>query len=401
MTTTSSGSTSRPWKRRVVTGDRLAQLRDPDGVGVAEHLGVEGLAGRRRSTGAGAGVEGCPATRLSRSPCVRRRLRRGGEEVHHVEGRHVGPARDGETLVHHLNLTAVAPCLCQHVGHGRRRAGAGDGRADGFAPVRDVFAEQVAASAGTGAAFAAWHDGRWVVDLWGGYADAGRTRPWARGHPGDALLGHQAVRGHLRAGAGRSRPGRPRRPDGDLLARAARGATVRQVLAHQPGTSSSTRPPAVDAFYDWDLMCGLLERQQPTWPPGTALGESALFYGHLLGQVVRRSTVVASARSCARRSAARTASTSTSAYTIAPAPGRRPDRLRRPIPRGTGARGRLMGRALANPPGALDPDVVNGTRWRQARDRPRSTGTARPGRSRGSTSRSRRAGCSPRPAGAR
>lgn len=35
-------------------------------------------------------------------------------------------------------------------------------------------------------------------------------------------------------------------------------------------------------------MCRLIVDQQPTWPPGTAHGESALFYGHLIGEVVRR-----------------------------------------------------------------------------------------------------------------
>lgn len=46
-----------------------------------------------------------------------------------------------------------------------------------FSDVREVFAEVLDAQPGTGASFAAWHDGRWVVDLWGGFADAARTRP--------------------------------------------------------------------------------------------------------------------------------------------------------------------------------------------------------------------------------
>jgi hypothetical protein len=37
--------------------------------------------------------------------------------------------------------------------------------------VQDCFAEVVG-----GAAFAAWCDGRPVVDLWGGHADLGRRR---------------------------------------------------------------------------------------------------------------------------------------------------------------------------------------------------------------------------------
>ena len=45
-----------------------------------------------------------------------------------------------------------------------------------FTGVRDVFADVLAGQPGTGASFAVWHEGDWVVDLWGGHADAG--------HPG-------------------------------------------------------------------------------------------------------------------------------------------------------------------------------------------------------------------------
>src|SRR6476659_6297419 len=55
------------------------------------------------------------------------------------------------------------------------------GRADDrFANVVAVMADVLAAQPGTGASFAVWHDGRWLVDLWGGYADAAHTRGWSR-----------------------------------------------------------------------------------------------------------------------------------------------------------------------------------------------------------------------------
>jgi CubicO group peptidase (beta-lactamase class C family) len=60
--------------------------------------------------------------------------------------------------------------------HGMDVHGSADGR---FGPVRDGFTEVVRAQPGTGAGFAAWCEGRLVVDLWGGYADAERRRPWA------------------------------------------------------------------------------------------------------------------------------------------------------------------------------------------------------------------------------
>jgi hypothetical protein len=52
----------------------------------------------------------------------------------------------------------------------------GGSLASEFAPVGDVFAGVLAEQLGTGAAVAAWHDGRWVVDLWGGRADAAGLR---------------------------------------------------------------------------------------------------------------------------------------------------------------------------------------------------------------------------------
>ena len=76
-----------------------------------------------------------------------------------------------------------------------------------------------------------------------------------------------------------------------------------------------------EAFYDWDLMCSLLAGQEPAWAPGTAQGESALFYGHLLGQVVRRVDGRSLGSSCARRSAARWTWTSTSGSVTPSWPG--------------------------------------------------------------------------------
>lgn len=41
-------------------------------------------------------------------------------------------------------------------------------------------------------------------------------------------------------------------------------------------------------MHDRDRMCALLAAQEPSWEPGTGHGESALFFGHLIGEVVRR-----------------------------------------------------------------------------------------------------------------
>ena len=65
-------------------------------------------------------------------------------------------------------------------------------------------------------------------------------------------------------------------------------ATVRHVLAHQAGVVALDAPAPTGLFYDWAGMCDRLAAQPPAWDPGAAHGESALFYGHLVGEPVRR-----------------------------------------------------------------------------------------------------------------
>ncbi|RYU08800.1 class A beta-lactamase-related serine hydrolase [Nocardioides iriomotensis] len=239
--------------------------------------------------------------------------------------------------------------------------------ADGFEPVREVFTDWVEASAGTGGGFAVWHDGRWVVDLVGGYADAARTRPW---QPDTLVMPYSVTkafaavtvlvlvdRGLVDLDA----------PMTTYWPRLPGGATVRQVLSHTSGHVLLDEPQPEEALYDWDLLCDALERQQPAWQPGTAIGESALFYGHLLGQVVRAVD-------------GRTLGTFLCEEVCVPhGLDFHVGVLEADLPRVADLTGYdaalrayleqregLMVPALSNPPGALDPDVVNGDRWRRA-----------------------------------
>src|SRR5579872_912442 len=51
---------------------------------------------------------------------------------------------------------------------------------DKFAPVREAFEANLAGGADVGASFCATVDGETVVDIWGGFADEARTRPWEK-----------------------------------------------------------------------------------------------------------------------------------------------------------------------------------------------------------------------------
>lgn len=64
--------------------------------------------------------------------------------------------------------------------------------------------------------------------------------------------------------------------------------TFADVLGHRAGLASIPPPGTVAALLDWDGTVAGLASATPDWPPGTASGEHALTYGHLIGEVVRR-----------------------------------------------------------------------------------------------------------------
>ena len=49
-----------------------------------------------------------------------------------------------------------------------------------FEPVRATLADQLETGADVGASVAVFLHGEPVVDIWGGWADAEKTRPWER-----------------------------------------------------------------------------------------------------------------------------------------------------------------------------------------------------------------------------
>jgi CubicO group peptidase (beta-lactamase class C family) len=239
--------------------------------------------------------------------------------------------------------------------------------AESFSGVRDLFAQVLAGQPGTGASFAVWQDGEWVVDVWGGYADSAHTRPWQQ----DTLVMPYSVTKPFAALCVLTLADRGLvdldAPMQRYWAELRAAATVRDALAHRAGIVVLDADAPQEAFYDWDLMCSLLAVQEPSWPPGSAQGESALFYGHLLGQVVR----AVDGRTLGRFLSEEICTPHELDFHI----GLDDDLLTR-VADLTGFgddfaasqqdRTDLYRRAIENPPGARDPRVVNSERWRRA-----------------------------------
>jgi CubicO group peptidase (beta-lactamase class C family) len=236
-----------------------------------------------------------------------------------------------------------------------------------FESVRECFAGIIDAQPGTGAAFAAWCDGRPVVDLWGGYSDAGRQRPW---QPDRLVMPYSVSKPFVAACA--LRLADAGRLDLDAPVRQywpgfQAGGTVRHLLSHQTGIVKLDRPAPTEAFYDWDRLCELLAAERPSWEPGTAHGESALFYGHLVGELVRR----VDGRSPGQflREEICEPLDLDFAFGLNAAQQSRAVELtglREQLSANAADRPELYRLAVSNPPGAQDPAVVNGARWRAA-----------------------------------
>jgi CubicO group peptidase (beta-lactamase class C family) len=161
-----------------------------------------------------------------------------------------------------------------------------------FARVREAFEAGFTAGREVGASFAATVDGRFVVDLWGGHADAARTRRWER----DTIVNvfsttkaMTALAAHVLADRGLLDVDAPvARYWPEFAASGKKGIPVRHLLTHQSGLAALREPLPTEALYDWPRMTAALAAETPWWEPGSVSGYHAITYGYLVGEVVRR-----------------------------------------------------------------------------------------------------------------
>ncbi|MFE2941963.1 serine hydrolase domain-containing protein [Streptomyces sp. NPDC059255] len=165
---------------------------------------------------------------------------------------------------------------------------------DRFAAVRAAFERNFRDRGDVGAAVTVRVEGRAVVDLWGGWADAARDRPWTREtvvNVWSTTKGATALCAHLLIDRGLLDPDAPVAAYWPEFAAAGKEAvTVRQLLAHRAGLAGPREPHSLDLLYDWESTTSRLAATEPWWEPGTGSGYHALTYGFLVGEVVRRIT---------------------------------------------------------------------------------------------------------------
>jgi CubicO group peptidase (beta-lactamase class C family) len=163
---------------------------------------------------------------------------------------------------------------------------------DKFAAAKAAFEANFENGSDIGASFCATVNGETVVDLWGGYADPEKTRPWEK----DTIVNVYSTtktmtaltalliadRGELDFDA----PVAKYWPE--FAAGGKAGVKVSHLMAHSAGLSGWREPITTKDLYDWEKMTSLLAAQAPLWEPGTQSGYHAITQGYLVGEVIRR-----------------------------------------------------------------------------------------------------------------
>jgi len=164
--------------------------------------------------------------------------------------------------------------------------------APGFEPVADAFARNFAELGELGAAFAAMHEGRPVVDLWGGVADDATGRPWRE----DTLqLVFSGTKGLValcvtmlidRGLVGLDDPVCRHWPE--FAAAGKQAITIAEIVSHRARLPGVRADHGEREFLDPRHMAALLADQALETDPRAAAIYHALTYGWLCGELIER-----------------------------------------------------------------------------------------------------------------
>ncbi|MFW5418187.1 beta-lactamase family protein [Nocardiopsis sp. CNT-189] len=237
---------------------------------------------------------------------------------------------------------------------------------EGYGEVRRVFQRLVDDGRETGAGVSVWKDGREVVRLSGGWADAGRVRPWQAGTMvrtysvskpfaalaalvavADGALGlDDPIAGHWR----------------EYGVRGKDRTTLRHLLTHRAGQPRFPESAAALDPLDGAALRRALAEAAPEYPPGTAIGEHALTYGHLIDGVLRASTGASLGEVFDTR--VRPALGLDARFAVPEEELHRVADLEHAVPEWP----RLLPAEpwLRTPPGPLDPELANSREWRRS-----------------------------------
>jgi CubicO group peptidase (beta-lactamase class C family) len=161
-----------------------------------------------------------------------------------------------------------------------------------FNRIRDLFQERLNSGDELGASLCVNIDGKNVLDIWGGYADAAKTRPWEE----DTLTVVWSCSKIVSALAALTLVDRGQLDVEERVSTywpefAVNGkedVKVWQILSHSSGLPSWEDPVTMEFVYDIKSSTEKLAQEAPWWTPGESHGYHMMTHGHLIGELVRR-----------------------------------------------------------------------------------------------------------------
>ncbi|KAF9879173.1 beta-lactamase [Colletotrichum karsti] len=164
-----------------------------------------------------------------------------------------------------------------------------------FDNVRVKLQELLDSGEEVGASLTVTIDGEDVVNLWGGFADAARTRPWEEDTIVNVFSSTKticALSVLLLINDGQISPyDKVSKYWPEFAVNGKEDVEVRHLLAHTSGLAIFEEPlGSMENLCDVKLCTSRLEQQAPRWTPGTASGYHSWTYGYPIGELIRRKT---------------------------------------------------------------------------------------------------------------
>jgi len=161
-----------------------------------------------------------------------------------------------------------------------------------FVAVAQEFERNFRERGEVGASVCVRHEGRTVVDLWGGMARPEEGVPWTRDTVSivfSCTKGATAICAHVLASRGKLDIDAPVAEVWPEFARNGKeNATVKMMLDHSVGLPACRTSLRWGGAYDWDYMVDVLAGEEPFWKPGIRNGYHMINFGWTVGELVRR-----------------------------------------------------------------------------------------------------------------
>lgn len=161
-----------------------------------------------------------------------------------------------------------------------------------FAEVASEFAQIIESSSVAGCALSIWHEGRSVVDLWGGVSERNSSRPWSARN---AAVIFSCTKGLMSLAIAKLFESGEFEYD-DRVTRfwpeygkyGKDQTSIKDALSHRAGVPFFSRDIAPSEVIDWNFMISRIENEMPLWNPGSNYAYHAITHGWLAGELIRR-----------------------------------------------------------------------------------------------------------------